>query len=356
MHKTLVFAATIALVAAPAGAQRAVALEGGLLAHYTKFDSRTWLDNGAGIGINLDAYILRRLALEYSGDLAKNTSKPTSTDLTVVNNRFDLVYNQPLTGKWRALLGGGWTGTKFGGDKTNNEYDSGLNALLGLRYCARDDWNWKVEAVADFKDPSDQAPAFTRTQTYTLRFGLSRFFGGQAKNGPCVMEKPAEPMPAPPPPAAQPAPQQPAAPTPQQPPAQQPPAQQPPPQPAAQPAPAPAPAAAPMRFGIVHFAFDKAQITAADRDTLDAAIRFLKANPNAKVEVTGHTDSIGTEAYNIRLGSRRAIAVRDYLVREGIATSRILTATRGESEPIADNGTVEGRAMNRRAVIVEVKP
>ncbi|MEA3245474.1 MAG: outer membrane beta-barrel protein, partial [Gemmatimonadota bacterium] len=184
MNKTLLFAATLALAAAPAGAQRAVALEGGVLAHYTKFDSKTWLDNGAGLGVNLDAYILPRLALEYSGDLAKNTSKPTNTDLTVVNHRFDLVYNQPLTGKWRALLGGGWTGTKFNGDKTNNEYDSGLNALVGLRYCASDDWNWKVEGVADFKDPSDQAPSFTRTQTYTLRFGLSRFFGGQAKNGP----------------------------------------------------------------------------------------------------------------------------------------------------------------------------
>ncbi|HVZ49857.1 MAG TPA: OmpA family protein, partial [Gemmatimonadaceae bacterium] len=119
------------------------------------------------------------------------------------------------------------------------------------------------------------------------------------------------------------------------------------------PAPPPAP---PMQFGPVHFEFNKAALSQSDRDTLDAAIRFLSQNPNARVDVVGHTDSLGTEAYNIRLGSRRAIAVRDYLIKHGVAANRITTSTRGESEPIADNGTAAGRAMNRRAVIVEVKP
>lgn len=361
MKKSILLASTAMLVAASLHAQRAVAYEGGLLAHYTKVDAASDLDNGVGLGLNLDVYLLKRLALEYSGDAASHKNSVTNNSLTMVNHRFDLVYNQPLSGKWRGLVGGGWTGTRFNGDKTKNEYDSGVNALVGLRYCANDNWSWKVEGVGDIKDPSDQAPSFTRTTTLTLRFGVSRFFGGQAKNGPCIMDM-AGPMPAPPPPAvtpAHPAAPQPAAPqpatAPEPPPQQSPPArQEPAPQPAAQPA--PPPPAPPMQFGPVHFEFNKSAITKADRDTLDAAVRYLNQNPSARVDVIGHTDSLGTEAYNIRLGARRAVAVRTYLVRKGVAADRITTSTRGESEPIADNGTESGRAMNRRAVIVEIKP
>lgn len=111
-----------------------------------------------------------------------------------------------------------------------------------------------------------------------------------------------------------------------------------------------------MRFGPVHFEFDKAALTQADRDTLAVAVKFLTDNPTARIDVIGHTDNVGTEEYNIRLGSRRAMAVRAYLVNAGVAEGRITTSTRGEAEPIADNTTAEGRAMNRRAVIVEVRP
>lgn len=350
MKQSLLAISAILVAAAPVQAQRAIAYEGGVFGHFTKFEKITTLDNGFGGGIHVDAYLLRRLALEYSGDASSNTSARTATDLTIVNHRFDLVYNQPLTDKWRALIGGGWTGTRFNGDTTKNEYDSGLNALLGLRYCVNDNWSWKAEGLVDFKDPADQAPSFSRTKAYSLRLGLTRFFGGQAKNGPCIASMKAEPMPAPPPAAITPAPQQqqPAAPPQQQ--------QQaaPPPQPQqAAPAPAPRPA---MRFGPVHFEFDKAALTQADRDTLAVAVKFLTDNPTARIDVIGHTDNVGTEEYNIRLGSRRAMAVRAYLVNAGVAEGRITTSTRGEAEPIADNTTAEGRAMNRRAVIVEVRP
>ncbi|HVZ50059.1 MAG TPA: outer membrane beta-barrel protein, partial [Gemmatimonadaceae bacterium] len=178
MTKTILLTSAAMIVAIPLQAQRAVAYEGGLLAHYTKADAASDLNNGAGLGLNLDVYLLKRLALEYSGDAASHKNTATNNDLTMVNHRFDLVYNQPLGGKWRGLIGGGWTGTRFNGDKTKNEYDSGVNALLGLRYCVNDNWSWKVEGVGDFKDPSDQAPPFTRTTTATLRFGITHFFGG----------------------------------------------------------------------------------------------------------------------------------------------------------------------------------
>ena len=82
---------------------------------------------------------------------------------------------------------------------------------------------------------------------------------------------------------------------------------------------------------------------------LDQAIDALKRYPDIKVELDGHTDSIGTDAYNQKLSERRAQIVNDYLIAHGIDTSRI-TAVKGfgESQPIDTNATKEGRARNRR--------
>mgnify|MGYP002631750856 CR=1 FL=1 len=348
MNKALIVIAAAFVAANPMQAQRAIAYEGGILGHFTKFEKITTLDNSIGAGINLDAYLLRRLALEYSGDAASNTSARTGTDLTIFNHRFDLVYNQPLTDKWRALIGGGWTGTQFKGDTTKNEYDSGLNALVGLRYCVNQNWSWKAEGLMDFKDPADQTPAFNKTKAYTLRLGLSRFFGGQAKNGPCIAAMKDEPMPAPPPAAVAPAPQQ-------QQPAPAPRQEAPPQQAAPAAAPTPAPRAL-MTFSPIYFAFDKANLTAAAKDTLDGVVRFMQANADAQVQIVGYTDALGTDDYNNRLGARRAMAARDYIVSNGIAAGRMTTVTRGETDPAADNTTVAGRAKNRRALAVEIRP
>ncbi|MBM4194410.1 MAG: porin family protein, partial [Gemmatimonadetes bacterium] len=200
IKKALLTLALCAIASAPANAQRGVAYEAGVFGHFTKFDAVTKLDNGLGIGGHVDVYLLRRLSVQYSLDVASSHSGIDGSDLTVLNNRFDLIYNHPLNTKWRAMLGAGWTGSQFRGDIDKDEYDSGLNGLLGLRYCVNDYWSWFGAALADFKDPSDQAPAFSRTTTWSLRVGLTHFFGGQAKNGPCLDSTPA-PLPPPPPPA-----------------------------------------------------------------------------------------------------------------------------------------------------------
>jgi OOP family OmpA-OmpF porin len=67
--------------------------------------------------------------------------------------------------------------------------------------------------------------------------------------------------------------------------------------------------------------------------------------------VVGHTDSSGAEAYNQKLSERRAQAVADYLQAKGIATGRLTASGAGESQPIADNKTADGRALNRRVVL-----
>ena len=78
----------------------------------------------------------------------------------------------------------------------------------------------------------------------------------------------------------------------------------------------------------------------------------MRAEPTLVVVVEGHTDSIGSDAYNMKLSQRRANTVRDYMVKKGISPSRIKTEAFGETKPIASNKTAEGRAQNRRVEIV----
>lgn len=105
----------------------------------------------------------------------------------------------------------------------------------------------------------------------------------------------------------------------------------------------------------VLFDFDKAVLKPEGQRQLAAVVQELKENPTLNAEIVGHTDSVGTDAYNDGLSKRRAEAVRNYLVAQGIAASRLSVAWKGEREPIAPNTTAEGRAQNRR-VEVTIRP
>lgn len=124
---------------------------------------------------------------------------------------------------------------------------------------------------------------------------------------------------------------------------------------AAAPAPAPAPkekpappAAKKIILRGVNFAFDSAEITPESQVILQSAADVLKENPNVKINVTGHTCSIGTDEYNQGLSERRADAVRQNLIGQGVVAERLQAAGKGESQPVADNATKDGRAQNRR--------
>ncbi|WP_370526495.1 OmpA family protein [Pantoea sp. Ap-967] len=67
-----------------------------------------------------------------------------------------------------------------------------------------------------------------------------------------------------------------------------------------------------------------------------------------KIKVVGHTDSVGSDAYNQKLSERRAASVAEYLISQGLAPQKVTSEGHGESEPVADNDTEEGRAHNRR--------
>ena len=96
------------------------------------------------------------------------------------------------------------------------------------------------------------------------------------------------------------------------------------------------------------FAFDKFDLNAEAREMLDRVVSWLSDHPELKVEIGGHTDSRGSDAYNQRLSENRAKSVYDYFVSHGIAASRLSYKGYGESRPIATNETDEGRQRNRR--------
>lgn len=96
------------------------------------------------------------------------------------------------------------------------------------------------------------------------------------------------------------------------------------------------------------FGFDKSDLSSAAASNLDKLASVLKEYPDTDIEIQGHTDSKGTDDYNMKLSERRASAVATYLRGKGIPSSRITTKGFGETAPIASNDTEDGRAQNRR--------
>ena len=167
----------------------------------------------------------------------------------------------------------------------------------------------------------------------------------QASAPPPTMQAAPAPAPAPAPPpvaAAPPA----AAPTPA-------PAPAPPPAPTARPA--PEQFAAAKELPDIYFDFDKATIRPDAAQTLQSSADWLKTNTKSAVLVEGHCDERGTNEYNMALGDRRAKATRDFLVSQGVASSRITTISYGEERPTCTEHNEQCWSKNRRAHLV-VKP
>jgi outer membrane protein OmpA-like peptidoglycan-associated protein len=101
----------------------------------------------------------------------------------------------------------------------------------------------------------------------------------------------------------------------------------------------------------VLFGYDSDQLQPAARDNMRKFAASLQKYPNTRALIVGHTDSDGSAAYNMDLSDRRALSAANFVTAEGIDRARISTAGRGETEPIATNGTDAGRQLNRRVEV-----
>jgi len=187
---------------------------------------------------------------------------------------------------------------------------------------------------------NSQGLVWKNSQGLCWRSGYTTPAAATEECDPDLVKKPTPPAPAPAP-AARPAPA---------------------PAPAAAPAPAPAPrpaapaAAAPVTQKItlaadVLFDFDKSIVKPEGKTKLDDLVGKLKAVNLEVVIAIGHTDSVGSDAYNQKLSVRRAEAVKGYLVSKGIPANRVYTEGKGEKQPVASNNSKDGRAKNRRVEI-----
>ncbi len=105
-------------------------------------------------------------------------------------------------------------------------------------------------------------------------------------------------------------------------------------------------------FDEVHFDLNQSVLRPEARTILDQAAQTLKANPDVRIQIEGHTSSEASERYNRTLGERRAQAVRLYLMSQGVDASRLDTISYGEDRPKYDNSKDETRRLNRRAAMV----
>ncbi len=114
--------------------------------------------------------------------------------------------------------------------------------------------------------------------------------------------------------------------------------------------PPPPPAAEPAAMSLpnILFAFDRYDLSAEAIGTLDHVAETLTQDRRLKLRIDGHTDAIGSDNYNFRLGQKRADSAARYLIEHGIDANRLTTFSYGETRPVADNATPEGRQLNRR--------
>jgi len=102
----------------------------------------------------------------------------------------------------------------------------------------------------------------------------------------------------------------------------------------------------------VHFDFNKSNIKSGERSQLNPTINHLKGNRDWVAQVEGHADAIGSSAYNLKLGDKRARSVKQVMEQAGVSPEQLIILSFGEDKPVADNKNDGGRAKNRR---VEVK-
>jgi len=107
-----------------------------------------------------------------------------------------------------------------------------------------------------------------------------------------------------------------------------------------------------LKFESIQYKFESANLEPSSLGTLNKMLTMLKDNPSIKIEIAGHTDSTGPQEVNQRLSELRAESVANWLIMNGVSSKRIITKGYGETKPVADNSTEEGRRKNRRTEVL----
>lgn len=223
-----------------------------------------------------------------------------------------------------------------GPNQTHFGTDAGIGTYLNLWRSA--DQTEAFSLRPEIKVLWDEPGREQHLSDYIATLGFQFSFGGQPVSTPPPTPPPAAapPPPPPPPPPSPPAETQPA------------------PRAAMKPA-APPPIKIPAKGSVtltgVTFALDSAHLTDDSRPVLDGVATGLKQHPRLRVELQGYTDSTGSVTYNMRLSRRRAEAVRDFLIGDGVDSSQLTARGYGPHDPVASNRTAAGRARNRRVVL-----
>jgi OOP family OmpA-OmpF porin len=235
------------------------------------------------------------------------------------------------------LAGGGELQDRIAGNLDNNHSwmaEAGVGALTGIG-SQSGSTRLQLRTEAKYRREFIQNVAFVPNNPSDVVFGvgLQLSFGNPTRPAPVIAAAPPPPEPAPIPREVAPE------------------------------APPPEPCHAPAGFQVdancriieqtvvvraIDFEFNSTQLTAPAQRTLDEVAAALLTQPELNVEIQGHTDSIGTDAYNLGLSRRRAAAVKAYLISKGLNATSLTAQGYGKAKPIASNDTAEGRAQNRR--------
>lgn len=322
------------MAATPVLGQSAGTVELGGFGRYTSFGESRQLDDAIGFGGRLGVFLSRRFSIE--GDISYSSlDVPEDSEMSYIPIHGRILFNQPIGQRVDFLLGAGGVFNRYHADDT----DVGVGGLVGTRIYLSDRVALRLDATADHMpaswnsneiklphgpiDPESSVEWADRTNI-GFQAGLSLVFG---RRPPVVAAAPAPPPPPPPPPAT------------------------PPPPP---PPPNNTAAAMAILTERVHFDFDQYNIRPDAQAVLDRKVPILRANPNVRILVEGHCDERGSLEYNDALGMRRANAIKEYLVSQGIAESRIDVVSFGETRPLVNASNEEAWAQNRRGEFVVV--
>lgn len=310
MRKTVLLSTVFLLLCVPLAALAEIregSIELNPYGGFQMFNDSTAHDKGSVYGLRLGYNFTKNLGVEAAYDYARSQARMYHADL---------IYHFMPEKSFNPFLVGGIGGARMD-PENGDKYDEYLvNVGAGFKYF----FTKNIALRADVRDMMIMRSSQFHNIAATA--GIVFAFGGKTAKPAAEPPPPSAPKPEPAPIAPPPAPK------PEPAPVAPPPAPTPPPPP---PAPAPEPEPVKIILEDIHFDFDKATLTTLATQLLDRNIKTLKENPGVAVQIEGHACAHGAEDYNMALSERRANAVKEYLVKAGVAADRLTTISYGET-------------------------